>query len=106
MRMAALACGFSKPMNRWLAVKPGGGTMPTRELVGKTGSAANAVAIMPARMKAAETMRRAAVTKGMVDPVAGRRLRGANPAAHRIQGCKIGDNAAGCRDLLLGVEMF
>src|SRR5215212_4223914 len=36
----------------------------------------------------------------------GQRLRGANPAAHRIQGCKIGDNAAGCRDLLLGVEMF
>jgi hypothetical protein len=39
-RMAALASGFSKPGNLVLGVKPAGGTRPTRELTGNTGSAA------------------------------------------------------------------
>ncbi len=42
MRIAALACGFSKPGNFVAGTKPGGGAMPMFELGGKIGSAARA----------------------------------------------------------------
>ena len=53
IRITALAVTFSKPTKRADGAKPTGGTMPTRELVGNTGSAAKAGAVASARAASA-----------------------------------------------------
>src|SRR6187200_299564 len=95
--MMALACGFSKPANLLLGVKPAGAISPMREAVGNTGSAAWAGAAN-VRANATSSWRRIC-RECMECPLEKRcRLR-----RHRIHRRKMGDNAAGPSDRHGGV---
>ena len=57
IRIAASLAGSAKPSNALLATMPAGGTRPTREPGGKTGSSARAGAACSSSANAAKTMK-------------------------------------------------